>query len=126
MGRVWSKAKPPCRLTLCAIIHAVNRFHSGSDTDYLPRWITPHLQRASQEHRVVVLNGARQVGKSTLLRRAEPFASWRYYTLDDYDVLRQAEQDPKALWAGDTNVVLDEVQKVPTLLPAIKHTVGAE
>jgi len=101
----------------------MNRFHSGAETDYLARWITPHLQRASHEHRVVVLTGARQVGKSTLLRCAEPFASWRYYTLDDFDVLRQAEHDPKALWAGESNVVLDEVQKAPTLLPAIKRAV---
>ncbi|MBI3537302.1 MAG: ATP-binding protein [Chloroflexi bacterium] len=78
-----------------------------------------------REHRVVVLTGARQVGKSTLLRRAEPFKDWRYYTFDDYDVLRQAEANPQALWAGTSQLVLDEVQKVPSLLPAIKRAVDS-
>lgn len=73
----------------------------------------------------MVLTGARQVGKSTLLRHAEPFSAWRYYSLDDFDVLRQAETDPTPLWAGLSHVVLDEVQKVPTLLPAVKRAVDS-
>jgi len=56
------------------------------------------LQNAGREHRVVVLTGPRQVGKSTLLRRATPFSNWRYYTFDDHDVLRQAEAEPQFLW----------------------------
>lgn len=72
---------------------------------------------------MVILTGARQVGKSTLLRNAAPFATWNYYTLDDYDVLQQVQRDPKALWAGASNIVLDEVQKAPHLLSTIKHAV---
>jgi hypothetical protein len=99
----------------------VNRFYSERELEYYPRWLTPDLQAAVEQHPIVVLTGARQVGKSTLLRHAEPFASWQYYTLDDFDVLLQAERDPRALWAGASAIVLDEVQKVPTLLPAVKH-----
>jgi len=101
----------------------MNSFYSESELEYYPRWLTPDLQSAVKQHPVVVLTGARQVGKSTLLQHAEPFASWQYYTLDDFDVLQQAERDPRALWAGASAVVLDEVQKVPALLPAIKHAV---
>ena len=72
---------------------------------------------------MVVLTGARQVGKSTLLRRAEPFAGWKYFSLDDYDVLRQAQTEPQALWAGSHQIILDEVQKAPSLLPAVKQAV---
>jgi predicted AAA+ superfamily ATPase len=72
---------------------------------------------------VVVLTDARQVGKSTLLLNAEPFCNWRFYTMDDLDVLRQASQNPEALWAGVDRVVLDEVQRAPNLLSAVKKTI---
>lgn len=45
--------------------------------------MTSALQEASHDHPVVVLTGARQVGKSTLLN-AEPFRNWRFHTLDDF------------------------------------------
>lgn len=100
----------------------MNNFHSDVPI-YYHRWLTPLLRDACEVHPVVVLTGARQVGKSTLLRRAEPFASWRYHTLDDFDALRQARDHPASLWAGAHEVVLDEVQKAPELLPAIKRAV---
>lgn len=101
----------------------MNNIYSETELEYYPRWLTPDLQAAVRQHPIIVLTGARQVGKSTLLRHAEPFASWQYYTLDDFDVLQQAERDPRALWAGSSMIVLDEVQKVPALLPAIKRAV---
>lgn len=60
----------------------------SSQEAYYERWLTPLLQRAIADHPVVVLTGARQVGKSTLLRHAEPFRNWRYQTLDNFDTLR--------------------------------------
>ena len=100
----------------------MNNFHSDPPL-YYRRWLTPLLQAASEAHSVVVLTGARQVGKSTLLRRAEPFAGWRYHTMDDFDTLRQVRENPASLWAGAHEVVLDEVQKAPDLLTAIKRAV---
>lgn len=61
-----------------------------------------------------MLTGARQVGKSTLLLNAEPFRSWRFHTLDDFDTLRQARERPEAQWAGARQVVIDKVQKAPS------------
>ena len=105
-----------------SIIHSMNETYSRPDV-YLPRWITESLRQASQDHPVVVLTGARQVGKSTLLRQAQPFASWRFQTMDDYAILRQAQEDPHGLWAGTEQVILDEVQKAPGLLSAVKQSV---
>lgn len=101
---------------------------NGSDStlDYCQRWITPILQEATQHHPVLVLTGARQVGKSTLLRHASPFKDWRYLTLDNYDVLQQSQRDPDALWAGATHIVLDEAQKSPNLLSAIKRAIDQD
>jgi uncharacterized protein len=95
----------------------------SSPVVYLDRWITPTLRVAARDHPVIVLTGARQVGKSTLLLNAEPFRSWRYQSMDDFDVLAQAERNPEALWAGTDRVILDEVQKSPGLLTAVKKTV---
>lgn len=75
------------------------------------------------DHAVIVLTGARQVGKSTLLRQAEPFRQWRYHTMDDFDTLHRAQDNPQSLWAGAAEVVFDEVQKAPQLLPAVKRAV---
>ncbi|MEM7133842.1 MAG: AAA family ATPase [Chloroflexota bacterium] len=91
--------------------------------EYLERWLTPTLREAINEHQILVLTGARQVGKSTLLRNATPFSEWRFHTMDDFDVLQQAQSGPEALWAGTDRIVLDEVQKAPHLLPAIKQAV---
>lgn len=90
---------------------------------YRERWLTPLLQSAAREHPVTILTGARQVGKSTLLLNAEPFRAWRFYTLDDFSTLEQARSRPESLWAGANQIVLDEVQKAPELLSAIKKTV---
>lgn len=92
---------------------------------YLPRWIAERVRRGFEAAPVTVLTGARQVGKSTLLRNEEPFASWRYVSFDDLDVLAQASRDPRELWAGADAVVLDEVQRAPGVLSAVKAAVDA-
>jgi predicted AAA+ superfamily ATPase len=60
----------------------MNNFYSSPEK-YLERWVTPFLQQASQDHAVLVLTGARQVGKSALLLTAEPFRTWRYHSMDE-------------------------------------------
>lgn len=100
----------------------MNNFYS-SPKIYYERWLTHSLQKATQDYPVLILTGARQVGKSTLLLNAEPFRNWRLHTLDDFNVLAQARRDPEGLWAGTDRVVLDEVQKAPDLLLAVKQTV---
>jgi hypothetical protein len=103
----------------------MNEIHSQLESKYRPRWLAALLREAINDHAVVVLTGARQVGKSTLLRQESPFAEWRYLTFDDLDILAQSKRDPASLWAGSTRIVLDEVQKSTTLLEGIKAEVDA-
>ncbi len=90
---------------------------------YIPRWLETRLADSFESHPVVVLTGPRQVGKSTLLKHAEFLKSWRYLTLDDPDVLEQAEEDPKGLLWEEKPTIIDEVQRCPELLITVKYLV---
>ncbi len=71
----------------------------------------------------VVVTGARQTGKSTLVQGLAPAAGRRYLSLDDLDVLDAARRDPEALVGGEEPVTLDEVQREPDLLHAVKRAI---
>jgi predicted AAA+ superfamily ATPase len=101
----------------------MNDNHSVSESYYRKRWAATILRKMAGESPIVVLTGARQVGKSTMLLNERPFSNWRYTSLDDFDVLKQAQADPESLLAGRGNLVLDEVQKAPGILNAIKVAV---
>lgn len=73
----------------------------------------------------VVVTGARQTGKSTLAEQLVPGAR-RYATLDDLDVLDAARRDPEALVGGTQPVTLDEVQREPDLLRAVKRAIDRD
>jgi uncharacterized protein len=91
----------------------------------LKRHLQPRLLKSLRHAPVVLLTGARQVGKSTLAQ-AIARTEWKagYLTLDDRAVLDAALRDPDGLIAGTpTPVVLDEVQRAPDLLRAIKLAV---
>jgi len=103
----------------------MNDNHLNFELKYKTRWIAPLLRDALNTHPIIVLTGARQVGKSTLLQREPPFPTWRYISLDDFDTLAQARTDPASLWAGADRVVLDEVQKATNVLDAVKLTVDS-
>lgn len=66
------------------------------------------------------------MGKSTLLRHEKPTKRWKYVTLDNLDALRQGERDPAGLWAGADRVILDEVQRLPGILSAVKQAVDEQ
>ena len=70
----------------------------------------------------VVVTGARQTGKSTLVQALAP-AGRSYRSLDDLDVIDAARRDPDALVGGDRPVTLDEVQRAPELLLAVKRAI---
>ena len=71
---------------------------------------------------VVVVTGARQTGKTTLARRLAP-GPRRFATLDDLDALDAANHDPDRLLDGHDGITLDEIQRAPSLLGAIKRHV---
>ncbi len=94
--------------------------------EYRNRWVEARLSGLVERFPVTVVTGARQVGKTTLLRTADPAARFRYLTLDDLSTSLQARSDPSALWAGASHVILDEVQRAPGLLSAVKAAVDAQ
>ena len=72
---------------------------------------------------VTVVTGARQTGKSTLVRDLAPAGDRPYFTLDDPDVLEQANDAPDDLVVRAERLTLDEVQRAPQLLLAVKRAV---
>ena len=89
------------------------------------RNITPIILDALSDSPVVLLNGARQTGKSTLAKwLAQGPHPARYLTFDDATVFAAAQHDPAGFLSGiEGNVILDEVQRVPELFMAIKAEV---
>lgn len=88
------------------------------------------LARSSLEDRLrvmpaVVVTGARQTGKSTLAQQLAP-GGRRFLSLDDLDVVDVARRDPQALLGGHQSVTLDEVQREPDLLHAVKLAIDAQ
>ncbi|MEW5942685.1 MAG: ATP-binding protein [Pseudomonadota bacterium] len=89
----------------------------------LPRTLSAYALSASALFPVLLLTGARQVGKTTLLRDLSE-AERKYVTLDDPLVLRLAREDPALfLQRFSPPVLIDEIQYAPELLPHIKMAV---
>ena len=94
-----------------------------------PRHIASLLADALSDTPVVLINGARQSGKSTLVQMLATPAETprRYLTLDDAAVLNAAKSDPAGFINGlRGTVTLDEVQRVPELFLAIKAAVDRQ
>ena len=89
------------------------------------RHLTELLRQSLFDTPVVLVNGARQTGKSTLVQSPELAGAGRQYlTFDDPGVLAAAQRDPNGFVSGlSSPVTLDEVQHVPELFSAIKVAV---
>lgn len=95
--------------------------------DYVPRRAAELVSEALGDTRVVIINGARQVGKSTLAERvlhAAPRRQARF--LDDPQTRLAAESDPVGFLDFDGLMLIDEVQRVPGLWLAIKNSVDRD
>jgi len=88
----------------------------------LPRLVAKSLADRLRVMPAVVVTGARQAGKSTLAQELAPNER-RYFSLDDLDVVDAARRDPEALVGGSQPVTLDEVQREPDLLRAVKRAI---
>lgn len=92
-----------------------------------PRHIYALLTDALADTPVVVLNGARQTGKSTLAQTLAGSQGRRYLTLDDRVVLAAAKSDPAGFIAGLAGpVAMDEIQRAPELFLDIKAAVDRD
>ena len=90
-----------------------------------PRLLEPRVIEAMADTPVVLVAGPRQAGKTTLvLRMAEQ--GIRYLTLDDELTLLAAKEDPVGMIRSLDRAVIDEIQRAPELLLAIKKTVDED
>lgn len=89
---------------------------------------TDAIKAALLDSPVVLIHGARQVGKTTLVRDLLPDRhAAQYLTLDKAVVLAAAQADPEGFLGGfDGPIVIDEVQRAPQLFRAIKASVDED
>lgn len=90
-----------------------------------PRHAENAIQEALADTPVVSLNGPRQSGKTTLARKLTG-KNWTYLTLDDATVLDSAHTDPAGFIRGLDRAIIDEIQRAPELLLAIKSSVDED
>jgi predicted AAA+ superfamily ATPase len=91
----------------------------------IPRHMMAALSQRLRVMPAVVVSGARQTGKSTLVRVLTQ-EKRSYFSLDDMDVFELARQNPEALVGGAAKVTLDEVQREPNLLLAVKRAIDSD
>ncbi|HEY1803048.1 MAG TPA: ATP-binding protein [Terracidiphilus sp.] len=90
-----------------------------------PRFAARAVGTALKDTPVVLVNGPRQCGKTTLVR--DLVAGRReFFTLDDETVLQAAHGDPAGLVRATGRFTIDEVQRAPELLRAIKRRVDQD
>lgn len=96
--------------------------------DLLKRNLSDRLLEALSDTPVVLLHGARQTGKSTLVQEiSRELYPATYLTFDDATTMGTAKRDPLGfLEAYEGPMILDEVQRVPELFVAIKSLVDRE
>ena len=89
---------------------------------YIRRAFTETLKNRVQYSKCTLVIGARQVGKSTLIRHE--FADYNRANFDDYLTRLQAKEEPKLFFLNNPSpLFIDEVQKEPAILEEIKRIV---
>lgn len=87
-----------------------------------PRWQQKNIEKALKTRRVLLVSGARQCGKTTLTKQIGiELKDTIYRTLDDLTIREIAETDPHGFVEHTGKMlIIDEIQRVPALLSAIK------
>ncbi len=93
---------------------------------FFKRNIEPLITEAMLDTPAILLAGPRQVGKTTLVRKIAHDKGLGYLTLDDDLTLLSAQNDPVGLIRDLDCVVIDEIQRAPQLLLAIKKSVDED
>lgn len=96
----------------------------GACSPQVLRHLAPLLQETLLDTPAVLVNGPRQCGKTTLVRQ---FAGdMTYLTLDDPNLLAAAQQDPLGFAKRLDRAIIDEVQRAPQLLLALKLVIDQD
>ena len=89
---------------------------------HIPRELETQVLKAARSFPALVLTGPRRAGKTWLLRRLFPNAS--YFLLEDPDIVSRLRADPQGfLDALNTPVILDEVQNVPEVFAFVRSRI---
>src|SRR6516225_2734991 len=114
----WSRVAERARMTIIRMMVDYQP-HNGRLLYMLSRHLTGSVLEALADTPAVLVNGARQTGKSTLVQSEELAGQARQFSpFDDPGVLAAAKRDPNGFIAGlNTPVTLDEIQHVPELFP---------
>ena len=97
---------------------------TASPSGLIARHLSARVQEAMQDTPAVLVNGPRQCGKTTLVQQLG--AGMRYLTLDDPNVLAVAQQDPLGLVRQLDRAIIDEAQRAPQLLLALKLAIDQD
>jgi predicted AAA+ superfamily ATPase len=89
------------------------------------RFLRRSIETALADTPVVVIQGPRQSGKTTLARSLVD-SGWTYRTLDDATTLAAARDDPEGFVRGLDRAAIDEIQRAPGLMLAIKRAVDMD
>ena len=88
----------------------------------MPRLIEPEPRAAARNFSALILIGPRRAGKTTLLRRAFPTATYRL--LEDPDTLARVRADPRTFLSElRPPVILDEIQNTPEILNYVRAAI---
>lgn len=106
------------------VLSADNLAELGTGSARVLRHLAPLLQESLLDTPAVLVNGPRQCGKTTLVQQ---FAgSMTYLTLDDPNLLSAAQQDPLGFAKQLDRAIIDEVQRAPQLLLALKLVIDQD
>ena len=96
------------------------RYNENMVKTYKIRTLSPYISRISEKFKVLLINGPRQIGKTTLLKTSSD-SKRKYVSLDNPQDLLKAKTDPKGfLDIYSPPCVIDEIQYAPELFPYIK------
>jgi uncharacterized protein len=97
----------------------------STNNSLYPRLLEPRVREVMADTPVALIAGPRQAGKTTLVRQlADP--TLHYLTLDDATTLLAAREDPIGLIRNLDRAIIDEIQRAPDLILAIKKSVDED